>query len=170
MPWGWAPATPKRNARFELVEGRIIRHLEDVLSGIDLERPNRERDLTPLQSTLEAVTREWNAAVRQKNRLHELLELGEYDLPTYRERMSAVKEKIEELERRREDARLRLEQAAHGPSRQAAGIRTVLDAYGASDAAHRNALLHTVIERVIYRKEKKTRPAAFELEVILRPR
>ena len=85
--------------------------------------------------------------------------------------MAAVKEKMEELERRREDARLRLEQAAaRGPSRQAAGIRTVLDAYGASDAAHRNALLHTVIERVIYRKEKKTRPAAFELEVILRPR
>ena len=158
------------SARFELVEGRIIRHLEDVLSGIELERPSCRRDLTPLRSTLEAVTREWNAAVRQKNRLHELLELGEYDLPTYRERMSAVTEKMEELERRREDARLRLERAAARPlSRRAAGIHTVLDAYAARDAAHRNALLHAVVERVIYRKEKKTSPAAFELEVILRP-
>ena len=157
------------SAKFELVEDRVISHLEDVLSEIDLEKPSREQDLTPLQNTLEAVTWELNAAIKQKTRLHELLELGEYDLPTYRERMAAVKEKLEGLERRQKDAQLRLEQAAaYSPSLQAARIRAVLDAYSTSDAAHRNALLHTVIEQVIYHKEKKTKPADFELDFILK--
>ena len=35
-----------------------------------------------------------------QNRLYELLELGEYDIPTFRERMEAVKGKIAALERK----------------------------------------------------------------------
>ena len=37
---------------------------------------------------------------RQKNRLYELLELGEYDLELFRERMAAVKEKRVALEKK----------------------------------------------------------------------
>ena len=48
------------------------------------------------------------------------------------------------------------------------GIRTALDAYRACDAAGRNALLRAVLEAVIYRKAKRSSPAAFELECIPR--
>ena len=158
-------------AKLDLVEARLIRHLEAFLAGVQLERPERRRDLTPLEQALKAVTRELNAAVRQKERLHELLELGEYDLPTYRARMAAVAEKARDLERRRDEAQRRLARAAsYAPDPQAPQVRTVLDVYRASDAAHRNALLHAVIETAVYRKEKKTRPAAFELDFTLKAR
>lgn len=157
------------SAKFELVEARVLSHLEDVLAQIQLEQPAHCQDLTPLQDALEAITREINAAIKQKARLHELLEMGEYDLPTYRERMAAVKAKLDELERRQADAQLRLEQARdYDPAAQAAKIQAVLDAYHTSDAAHKNALLHTVIELVTYRKEKKTKPAEFSLDFILK--
>lgn len=157
------------SAKFELVERRVLDHLEDTLSQIRLEQPSHQQDLAPLQDALSAISKELQAAVRQKTRLHELLELGEYDLPTYRERMAAVKAKIEDLERRQAEAQLRLEQAcSYDPSIQAANIQAVLDAYHTSDAAHKNALLHTVIEQIIYHKEKKTKPAAFELDFILK--
>lgn len=156
-------------AKFELVEERVLQHLEETLSRLTLSRPVHQRDLRPLEETLEAVSRELTAALRQKTRLHELLELREYDLPTYRERMSAVKEKLSKLERRQEEARIRLEEArVFEPCTQAEKIRAVLDAYRSSDAAHRNALLHSVIERIVYHKEKKTKPAAFSLEFVLK--
>ena len=157
------------SAKFELVEDRVLRHLEDTLTQIRLEQPTHSQDLSPLQDALDAINKELQAVTRQKTRLHELLELGEYDLPTYRERMAAVKEKLAAIERRQEEAQRRLDQAsAYDPAVQAQNIQAVLDAYSTSDAAHKNALLHSVIELVTYHKEKKTKPAAFELDFILK--
>ena len=157
------------SAKFELVEARVLDHLTDILKRIQLEQPVHQQDLAPLQNALDAITRETNAAVKQKARLHELLEMGEYDLPTYRERMAVVKAKLEDLERCQEDARRRLEQAReYDPAVQAENIRAVLDAYHTSDAAHKNALLHSVIDYVIYRKAKKTKPADFHLHLVLK--
>lgn len=156
-------------AKLELVESRILSHLRDALEKIELEQPEHQQDLAPLEHAVAAIGKELTAANRQKTRLHELLEMGEYDLSTYRERMAAVREKVSDIERRLEDAQLRLDQAkAYEPTVQAKNIRAVLDAYQSSDAAHRNALLHSVIEVITYRKAKKTKPADFELEFILR--
>jgi hypothetical protein len=55
------------------------------------------------------------------------------------------------------------------PSVQAEKIAAVLAAYDDSDAAHRNALLHSVVERVTYWKEKKTKPTDFRLDVQIKP-
>ena len=157
------------SAKFDLVEERVLRHLEDTLTAIRLEKPVHNQDLAPLQETLDAITKEISAVTRQKTRLHELLEMGEYNLPTYRERMAAVMAKLADLEIRQEDAQRRLEQArTYDPAAQAAKIQAVLDAYYTSNAAHRNALLHSVIELVTYRKEKKTKPADFELDFVLK--
>lgn len=157
------------STKFELVERRVLDHLEDTLSQIQLEQPSHRQELEPLQEALSAISKELQAVSRQKTRLHELLELGEYDLPTYRERMAAVKSRLEDLERHQAEARLRLEQArAYDPTVQAANIRAALEAYQISDAAQRNALLHSVVEQIIYHKEKKTRPAEFELDFILK--
>ena len=156
-------------AKFELVEARVLGHLEDVLAQMQLEQPSRSQDLSPLEDALAAISKELHATQRQKARLHELLEIGEYDLPTYRERMTAVEDTLEGLERRQEDAQRRLEQArSYGPVVQAERIQAVLDAYQTSDAAHQNALLHSVIEVITYRKEKKTKPADFQLDFILK--
>ena len=156
-------------AKFDLVEARVLGFLEDTLRAIEVERPEHVQDLSPLEDALSAYTRELTAANRQKVRLHELLELGEYDLPTYRERMAAVKEKISQLEFRQEEASRRLEQAKSAdPTAQAKQIRAVLDTYAASDPAGKNALLHSVIDAAYYRKAKKTKPADFSIEFILR--
>lgn len=157
------------SAKLELVESRILSHLQDTLEEIELEQPEHQQDLLPLEAAVADISKELTAANRQKSRLHELLEIGEYDLPTYRERMAAVKDKLADIEQRLEAAQCRLEQAkAYEPTVQAANIRAVLDAYWVSDAAHKNALLHSVVEVITYRKAKKTKPADFELEFVLR--
>lgn len=153
-------------AKFALAEGRVLRHLEDLLAGMEPALSSGRSDLPLLETAISDISASLSAAQRQKIRLHELLELGEYDLPTYRARMEAVTEKLSELERQREEARLRLEQALQSQSEK---VQSVLDAYRTSDAAQKNALLHSVIEQITYYKEKKSRPADFQLEFILKP-
>ena len=158
-------------AKYPLVEARILRHLQDVLD--DLTSAKADAALPPnadYKAMLAAVRREQKAAEGQKSRLYELLELGEYDLPTFRERMGVVKEKLAALEAKESEILASADRAARtDPSAQAEKIAAVLAAYEESDAAHRNALLHSVIERVTYWKEKKTKPTEFTVQVDLKP-
>lgn len=158
------------SAKFELVEHRVLSYLRDTLARLEMERQaSAARDTSVLDSTLAAIKKELATALGQKTRLYELLEIGEYDIPTFRERMAAVKEKISHLERRQQEAERAIQEAATAdPSALAAKIRAVLDAYDASDAAGRNALLKSVIETAWYTKAKKTKPADFQLRFDLR--
>ena len=98
------------------------------------------------------------------------LELGEYDLPTFRERMPVVKEKLARLEAKEAELLAAMERDLHrDPAAQAKKIAAVLDAYGDADIPQRNALLHSVIDYVTYTKEKKTKPTDFVLELTLKP-
>lgn len=156
-------------AKLPLVESRILEHLRDLLEDLEVERPDQAPDLAPLKDAVAAVRKELQSAHRQKERLHELLEMGEYDLPTYRERMKAVMDKLATLESQQEAAQHRLSQAeGYDPGRQAKRIRAILDAYQEGDASIRNALLHSVIDVIYYSKEKKTKPADFQLDFVMK--
>ena len=159
------------SARFELVEHRVLSYLRDTLARLEVERQTSVgRDTSVLDATLAAIKKELVTAAGQKTRLYELLEIGEYDIPTFRERMVAVKEKIANLERRQRDAERAIQEASMAdPSALAAKIRAVLDAYDASDAAGRNALLKGIIDTVWYTKAKKSKPTDFQLRVDLKP-
>ena len=159
------------STKFELVEARVLSYLEETLARMELEQQaGTGRDTAVLDSTLEAIKKELTAAQRQKNRLYELLELEEYDLPTFRERMAAVKEKIAGLERRQRETERTIEQAKLAdPASLARKIRGVLDAYDAADPAGRNAMLKSVLDTVWYEKEKKTKPTDFQLRFSLKP-
>ena len=160
------------STKFELVEKRVLSYLEETLARLEVEQQQgvTDRDTSVLDTTLEAIQKELAAAQRQKSRLYELLELEEYDLPTFRERMAAVKEKIAGLERRQRETQQAIEHARLAdPAALAEKIRGVLEAYDASDPAGRNALLKGVLSTVWYRKPKKTRPNDFSITIDLNP-
>ena len=160
------------STKFELVEKRVLAYLEEMLARLEVEQQQgvTDRDTSVLDTTLEAIQKELAAAQRQKSRLYELLELEEYDLPTFRERMAAVKEKIAGLERRQRETQQAIEHARLAdPAALAEKIRGVLEAYDASDPAGRNALLKGVLSTVWYRKPKKTRPNDFSITIDLNP-
>lgn len=152
------------SAKFSFVEDAILDHLTEVLAEIDLERPEQKPDAAPLEESLAAVNHEFTLAERQKSRLHELLEIGEYDLPTYRERMAVVTEKLTGLNKKRDEIKQKIEELKHvDNAARAENIRTVLEAYRLSDPPTKNALLHSVISFIEYYKEKKSKPSDFRL-------
>jgi hypothetical protein len=157
-------------AQFSLVEDRLLDYLETVLAQLTLTGSVRPQDTAAQQLALDAAQKELAAAQRQKSRLYELLETGEYDVPTFRERMAAVRDKIATLEKREHQARQALTDAQiTDPGQLAARIQAVLDAYSAADAAGKNALLKSVVDVAWYRKAKKTKPLDFSLDVHLKP-
>lgn len=152
------------SAKFQFVEKEVVRHLKEQLKKIEMEQAERSRDIAPLEDALSAIEKGIASALRQKTRLHELLEMGEYDLPTYRERMAAVKEKLSGLEQKRDELKKKIDyEKNYDPSVKAENIRTVLGAYELSGPAERNGMLHSIIDFIEYRKEKKTKPTDFEL-------
>ena len=87
-----------------------------------------------------------------------------------RERMEAGKGKIAALERKEAETRRTIDHAKTAdPQALAQRIRAVLDAYGSSDNAQRNALLKSVIDQVWYSKAKKTKPNDFDIQLDLKP-
>lgn len=157
--------------KFELVEQSILDHLENVLADLTVDKPDIPLKGNDYQEVrLETIQKELAATERQKGRLYDLLEQGVYDVTTFRERMEKVKGKLSQLEK--EDAALQrsIRDAQQAdPVALAARIKAVLDAYAKSDATHRNALLHSVIDVVWYTKAKKTKPTDFRLELDLKP-
>lgn len=158
------------SAKFEFVEQQLLSHLHDLMEELQADRPATARkDITVLEQSLSATDRELTAANGQKSRLYELLELGEYDIPTFRERMAAVKEKLAALEKKREALQRQINDASRVDSRrQAAQIADVLSSYDGADAPARNALLKSIIETVWYSKAKKTKPRDFTLSIDLK--
>lgn len=161
------------STRFSLVEERVLEYLERTLEQLTLSPTSVQtgQNTAVLKTSLEAIRKELAATQRQKSRLYELLELGEYDIPTFRERMDVVRSKQAALERKETDALRALQDAeAADPDALAKKIRYVLDNYSTSDGAHRNALLRSVLQTVWYHKEKKTKPTAFYLDFVLFPK
>ncbi len=159
------------SAKFEYVEAAVLELLRQRLDDLTLRREAAAKaDTAPLEAKLATARKELATATSQKARISELLELQEYDLPTYRERIAVVRDKIAGLEALigATERRLREIQAVDTKA-QAKRLAEVLAAYEDSDAPHRNALLKSVIEVVWYTKAKKTKPMDFELQIIYKP-
>ena len=159
------------STKIDLVEGQILNYLTDTLAKLTMDQPQHipGRDTDVLETALSQVRDSLAGTDRQKNRLYELLELGEYDLELFRERLAAVKEKRAALEKKEAELERSLREIqCSNPALLAEKIRAVLDAYSTADAAGKNALLKSVLESVWYKKEKKTKPADFQLQFVLR--
>lgn len=155
------------SAKFEFVEQRVLEYLEDELGRLSLSPSDYQNSQSTavLETALAVAKKELAAAQKQKARLYELLELGEYDIPTFRERMEAVREKIAGLERREADTAREMERTKRAdPIALAQKIQAVLDTYSTADAASKNAMLKSVIQTVWYYKTKKTKPTDFSLQ------
>ncbi|MDY3015358.1 MAG: recombinase family protein [Evtepia sp.] len=155
-------------AQYPLVEARLLDHLEDLFRSItwapeEVPAPSGKGEATRL---LAALRRETTTAEHQKLRLYELLEQGIYDPPTFQARMAALEETLARLEATRQNLLCPPDQGSPAPEWTPTNL---WDAYQAASPPQRNALLHTVLQQVIYRKEKKSRPGAFSLQVFLKP-
>lgn len=160
------------STQYDLVEKRLLQHLGERLEDLRVQQAEGgpRPETADMDEMITAIRRERSVAESQKARLYDLLEMGEYDLETFRERMVIVREKIAGLEKAEAELRATVARVLDTDiAAQIQKITSVLNSYWDAEAPERNALLHSVLDTVWYHKEKKTKPTAFLLQLELKP-
>lgn len=162
------------SSRLELIEEEIINVLKIKLKEIKDELDNTEiedrgnKQLEMLQNTLISLDREKTELDKQKNKLHDLLERGIYDVDTFLERQQTLAAKKEEIEAAIKGTKKLLEAEVSKDidyKELAKNIECAIESYENTDNIElKNKALKTVIKEILYYKEKK-RFAQFTLEV-----
>lgn len=162
------------STRLDLVEEEILHTLKVKLKEINDELNNTEiedkenKQLEMLQNTLISLDREKTELDKQKNKLHDLLERGIYDVDTFLERQQTLAAKKEEIETAIKGTKKLLEVEVSRDidyKELAQNIECAIESYENTDNIElKNKALKTVIKEILYYKEKK-RFAQFTLEV-----
>ncbi|MDN9010849.1 recombinase family protein [Brevibacillus laterosporus] len=162
-----------KSSRFDYVENAIIKNLKKWLKHY---KANWDAYKEPEASTssiklkefaVKSLTREIKKLENQKSKLHDLLERGIYDETTYTDRSHRLTTRIDATKaaiiQAQEELRLELqkEKAQHDMIPR---VETVIDLYEKTDdPAKKNHLIKSVLDKVIYRKEKHQRNDQFEI-------
>lgn len=158
------------SARFDYVEGRLLADLEHIRDDLRIEVDRaKPPDTRGLDAQLRGIRGKLHKVEQKKNRLYDLLEDGTYDRATFKERLALAEDEAAKLDERRAALEAQIREA-RGVNRAKviSYLDTVLDLYPSLDPAGKNQLLKAIIDKVIYRKEKKTKPMDFTLEVQLK--
>lgn len=137
------------------IEAELIAELRSWLDKYRVTiRPEKEEapDILP------SLRKQKAAAEQQKNRLHDLLEQGVYDIDTFVQRSKVLTERIEKLEAAIQEAERQQEAADITPR-----VEKILDDYEDATPEQKNRLLKLILDKAIYEKRQWGGP--FRLEV-----
>lgn len=159
------PGCDNVSSGFRLVEQRILDSLREWLHQYEVQwqehHPTCEPDNSEQVAVIDTLIKEQAKAKQQLERAYDLLEQGIYDTNTFVERSATLKAKIA-------DTQKRIEKLEHSMQEQSSRdqeiqelmpkVRHLLAVYDTlPDAAAKNQMLHQVIAKVEYYKEKGAR-------------
>lgn len=172
------PACNQRSTNEEIVEQRLLAVLAQWLEGYIIPKAPRPHpngaSMYPLEPAharhLQSITTQLKQISEQRDRLHDLLEQGVYDVDTFARRNHQLTAALTTLEAQFDHLQAENLQS-DGRETDVAWARLgeithILDAYRATpDVPARNALLKHLIRKAVYNKEKWQRGDQFELTV-----
>ncbi|MED0961831.1 recombinase family protein [Bacillus paramycoides] len=153
----------QKGSSLALVEQRILDGLKQIIESFEIQenmvqKKKSENSILLQQKALEKKEQQTNDLQKQKNRLHDLLEKGVYDIETFLERQKSIvirlKTTQEEIEKIEYEIKHVLEREKH-IHEFVPKIKTVLEAYYATeDIEKKNLLLKSVLEKATYLRNK----------------
>ena len=166
--------------KLDIFESEVLNSLDSILNTYklylndDIESFDDSSKLNTYLNLLKQLEKESITLVNQKEKLHELLEKGIYDIDTYLDRSKVLAEKIENNKNSIDKVKNDIEyESTHSIdiSEVVPKLENLLELYTkTNDAAEKNQLLKTVIDSIIYHKEKKQRNGKFEIDINFKSR
>ena len=166
--------------KLDIFESEVLNSLDSILNTYklylndDIESFDDSSKLNTYLNLLKQLEKESITLVKQKEKLHELLEKGIYDIDTYLDRSKVLAEKIENNKNSIDKVKNDIEyESTHSIdiSEVVPKLENLLELYTkTNDAAEKNQLLKTVIDSIIYHKEKKHRNGKFEIDINFKSR
>ena len=166
--------------KLDVFESEVLNSLDSILNTYklylndDIESFDDSSKLNTYLNLLKQLEKESITLINQKEKLHELLEKGIYDIDTYLDRSKVLAEKIENNKNSIDKVKNDIEyESTHSIdiSEVVPKLENLLELYTkTNDAAEKNQLLKTVIDSIIYHKEKKQRNGKFEIDINFKSR
>lgn len=158
------------STKYDLVEERLLANLEHLRDDLQIEvQQSRPPDISGLLAEQRAIQSKLKKAASRIDTLHDLLEDGTYDRTTYKERMAKVEAEQNALQEQKVDIEKRIQEALNRDKVIVLNqLTNVLQLYPTLDNEGKNHLLKSIVDRVVYRKELKSKPMDFTLEVHLK--
>jgi DNA-directed RNA polymerase subunit M/transcription elongation factor TFIIS len=152
-----------------LVEETVLAALRSKLKSIPLDsqdRPNPQQ--SPYKEAIKSIEAERQTIGRQLDKSHDLLEQGIYSADEFLQRQKALNEKLGKLNSAK--SHLIEKQKTHDLKKtQYEAIQNVLNLYENSSPQRQNELLKSVINKIVYTKQKGAKPNEFKLEFFFLP-
>lgn len=161
--------------RLDVLETEILNSLKSILNtyklylddnGSEIDNTNK---LSKHFNLLKQLEKESITLTKQKENLHDLLEKGIYDIDTYLDRSKILTDKIDINKKAIEKVKNDIEDETNNSidiSEVVPKLENLLELYPVtSNVINKNKLLKTVLDSIIYYKEKNKRNSQFELDI-----
>lgn len=148
------PNCPTHGSYISTIENLIIAQLDAWAVQV----PNANvKDTDSVSDRKSQLEKQLTTLANQQNKLHDLLEQGVYDVPTFLQRQRVLAEKESALrDQLNELSKKTVISTDDAIARLAPAIRNVLDAYStAASVSEKNCLLKSVISRIVYSKPRR---------------
>lgn len=164
-------------SKLSRVEQAILGHIYRELSQLEVSPPQADgagsrgdQEAVSQQRELQILQREQERALRQRERLHDLLEQGVYDVEVFQQRLvpleqrlQLLRERLHSRQKQREERQV-LEREAHA----AMVHRHPLACYLGGTPGQQNALLKSVVSSIRYNRPKGSANQMLTLEFVYR--
>lgn len=153
----------------EEVEAAVLENIREQLAALDVNIENSvSPDVSVYDKSIETAEKELKNIASQITKIHELLEQGVYDIDTFIDRRDSLNKRTEALKKYIISEQERRQTVLDSDlGKASAKIHSVLDVYESSDPAKRNELLRSIVEYIIYNKEKRGSRNPFSIYVKL---
>ena len=153
------------STKFENVYDLVLSSMQDRLDRLRMEASGAAPvDTSSDEKLLASYEKELAKLEARIPRLHEFLEDGTYDRATFRHRLDAINAEKNSLLEKQVEAKKRIEiRRSADLTRAADELENALKLFPTLNAEEQNKLLKSVIRKITYYKEKKTKPRDFTL-------
>jgi Site-specific recombinases, DNA invertase Pin homologs len=150
-----------------LVEQAVLQELRNNLEQLPVgQQESADPAADRNEEALAAIESERQTVHGQLDRLHDLLEQGVYDIDTFLARQAALNQKLSKLDNAQKSI---IVTPRIDYEKMSIAIQDVLATYQSCTPQKQNLLLKSVVDRVVYDKEKGAKPGEFRLKLYLQP-
>ncbi|MBO5408923.1 MAG: recombinase family protein [Clostridia bacterium] len=157
----------QRGNRFDYVEAEILKQLREFLDT-EFEGENNFQNASDDNiDKVDVIDGELKKLFIQKENLHNLLEQGVYDIETFVERNKVISDRIDTLHQELQTCKKGEAVIDYAATKER--IRYVLSIYDSSNISDKNVYMKSILEKVVYNKEKHwSGSSAFELGIYIK--
>lgn len=161
-----------KSTQVKFLEPAILDGIKDELNKLKINagiNNKNNSEIGELENAISLVEKELTQTYNQKNKLHDFLEQGVYDINTFVERNKILEQKTKQLNSTAEKLKNEISQINNlNYNNKIKQIEKVLELYYSLNNNDKNNLLKTIIKSINYYKEKDWKSNQFTLDIKLK--